>query len=128
MRKIWNLEEHRGKTALIDEFGGRMTYDALNSESNILANRVGHRCLVFALCRNEIGSVLGYTAFINNGIVPVMVNSHLEENLLSNLLSIYQPEFLWIPQDQRDQFPEMACEHEVYDYALLKTEYDKKYL
>ena len=55
MRKIWNLEEHRGKTALIDEFGGRMTYDALNSESNILANRVGHRCLVFALCRNEIG-------------------------------------------------------------------------
>ena len=98
MGKIWNLEDHKGKTALLDEFGKSMTYDVLNSEAYVLAERVGHRCLVFCLCRNEIGSVLGYTAFVNNGIVPVMVNSHLEEALLENLLQTYSPEYIWTPK------------------------------
>ena len=127
MGKIWNLEDYNGKTALVDEYGKSMTYEALDAESNKLTEIMGHRALVFALCRNEIGSVLGYTAFINNGIVPVMVNSHLEENLLENLLNTYKPEFLWIPKDQMAQFAGMSMEYEAYDYALLKTGYDVKY-
>lgn len=127
MNKIWNLEEHKGRTALIDEQGCQMTYEVLNEEAHALAERIGHRCLVFSLCRNETGSVIGYTAFVNNGIVPVMVNSRLEESLLADLLKTYQPEFLWIPQDQREQFPGMACEYEAYHYALLKTGFETKY-
>lgn len=127
MGKIWDLQQHKGKTALIDEFGNQMTYDVLNSEANILSERVGHRCLVFALCRNEIGSVLGYTAFINNRIVPVMVNSHLEEALLQNLLKTYCPEYLWLPKDQVEQFAGMSIEHEAHSYVLMKTGFDVKY-
>lgn len=127
MNKIWDLQQHKGKTALIDEFDNKMTYDVLNSEAYTLAERIGHRCLVFSLCRNEIGSVLGYTAFINNGIVPVMVNSHLEENLLQNLLKTYSPEYLWLPKDQAEQFAGMSIEHEAHNYVLLKTGYEKKY-
>lgn len=127
MSKIWNLKDYKGKTALIDESGCQMAYEVLDDEAYILAERTGHRCLVFSLCRNEIGSVLGYTAFINNGIVPVMVNSHLEENLLVNLLKIYQPEFLWVPEDQREQFPGMISEYEAYHYVLLKTGFKQKY-
>ena len=127
MNKIWDLRQHKGKTALIDEFGNQMTYDVLNSEACILSERIGHRCLVFALCRNEIGSVLGYTAFINNGIVPVMVNSHLEDALLRNLLETYSPEYLWLPKDQEEQFPGMSVEYEAHDYVLLKTCYEKRY-
>ncbi len=127
MSKIWDLQQHKGKTALIDELGNQMNYDVLNSEANILSERIGHRCLVFALCRNEIGSVLGYTAFINNGIVPVMVNSHLEEALLQNLLETYSPEYLWLPKDQVEQFAGMSVEHESHNYVLLKTGYEKKY-
>lgn len=127
MGKIWNLEEHKGKTALIDESGGRLTYDALISETDMLAEKVGRRCLVFALCRNEIGSVIGYTAFINNGIVPVMVSSHLEEELLENLLQTYEPEYLWVPKDQIGQFPGMSVEYEAYGYSLTRTGYGKRY-
>jgi len=127
MGKIWDLEQHKGKTALQDEFGNTMSYDVLNSEAHILAERVGHRCLVFSLCRNEIGSVLGYTAFVNNGIVPVMVNSHLEEMLLENLLKTYSPEYLWVPKDQVKDFSGMEILHEAYEYCLLKTDYEVKY-
>lgn len=127
MGKIWNLDKHKNHTAIADEFGNRMTYDVLHSDSNDLAERIGHRCLVFLLCRNEIGSVLGYTAFINNGIVPVMVNGHLEEVLLENLLRTYQPEYLWVPKDQAGQFCDLSVEYEAYDYVLFKTGYEIQY-
>lgn len=127
MGEIWDLQQHKDKTALIDEFGNQITYDELNSEAHILSEKIGHRCLVFELCKNEIGSVLGYVAFINNGIVPVMVNSHLVEDLLQNLLDTYSPEYLWLPKDQVKQFAGMSVEHEAHNYVLLKTGYAKKY-
>lgn len=127
MGKIWDLKQYKSKIALIDEFGNELSYDVLNSEAYVLAERIGHRCLVFSFCRNEIGSVLGYTAFVNNGIVPVMVNSHLDDVLLENLLQIYRPEYLWAPKDQMEQFAGMVVEHEAYNYILLKTGYEKKY-
>ncbi len=127
MGKIWELDQFSGNTALVDEFGGSMTYGSLNTEAEALAERIGHRCLVFLLCRNEIGSVLGYTAFLNNAIVPVMVSSHLEELLLDNLLRTYMPEYLWVPKNQAVQFSKMAVEYEAYNYVLLKTGFETKY-
>lgn len=127
MNGIWELDRHRGKLAMIDEFGEQMSYDTLISETDALSGRIGHRCLVFSLCRNEIGSVIGYTAFINHGIVPLMLNSHLEETLLDNLLETYSPEYLWVPKDQADRFPGMTAEYETFGYVLLKTGYEKKY-
>ncbi len=127
MNKIWDLEQFKDNTAILDEFHNKLSYGELKEEADNLANRIGRRCLVFCLCRNEIGSVLGYTAFINNGIVPVMVNSHLEEVLLQNLLETYSPEYLWIPKDQIEQFDGMVVVHEAHNYVLLKTDYVKKY-
>ena len=127
MNMIWNLEKHADRTALTDEAGRRMTYAELHTEAGALAEAVGHRCLVFLLCRNAMGSVLGYTAFLNHGIVPVMLNSHLDESLLANLLETYRPEYLWVPEDSAGQFPGMEETCRAREYVLLKTGYDRRY-
>ena len=127
MNRIWDLEQFGKSVAIQDEFGNQVTYEDLNSEARRLAEAVGKRCLVFSLCRNEIGSVAGYVAFLSNGIVPVMLNSHLDEKLLENLLSTYHPSFLWAPEDQTGQFPNTEKVYSAYGYALLKTNYEKTY-
>ena len=127
MSRIWNLCDFKDNIALRDEFGNSLSYGILNSEAYVLAEKVGKRCLVFCLCRNEIGSVLGYVSFINNAIVPVLLNSHLDEGLLNSLMETYQPAYLWAPKDQMAQFPGLSCEHEAYGYVLLKTGYEKRY-
>ena len=58
MNKIWNLTQHQDKLALLDEYGKSMTYAQLCSEASMLAEKIGHRCLVFSLSRKEIGSVI----------------------------------------------------------------------
>lgn len=127
MNYIWDLEQFGKSVAVQDEFGNQIVYDVLNSEAQRLADAVGERCLVFSLCRNEIGSVAGYVGFLSNGIVPVMLNSHLDEALLDNLLSTYHPSFLWVPEDQIGQFPNTENVYSAYGYALLKTNYEKTY-
>ena len=127
MMKIWNPGIYGERTALIEESGSRITYAELNTETEALAEAAGHRCLAFILCRNTIGSVLGYTAFLNHGIVPVMVSSHLDEALLSNLLKTYRPEYLWAPADQAEQFPGTEEVYEARDYALLRTKDGERY-
>lgn len=127
MNRIWDLAQFRNRTAVIDQFGNKLAYEKLDSEARALADTVGRRCLVFCLCRNEIGSLLGYVAFINRGIVPVLLNSSLEEDLLNNLLDTYNPAFLWIPKDQLSQFPDLIVAFKAHDYVLLKTNYGKDY-
>ena len=127
MNRIWDLEQFGKSVAIRDEFGNQIAYDILNSEARRLAEAVGKRCLVFSLCRNEIGSVVGYVGFLSNGIVPVMLNSHLDAALLDNLLATYHPSFLWVPEDQVGQFPNTENVYSAYGYALLKTNYEKTY-
>lgn len=127
MGRIWNFKKYTGKIALVDEFGNQMSYDMLDAEAYDLTEKIGHRCLVFSLCRNEIGSILGYASFINSGIVPVMVSSHLERALLDNLLHTYFPEYLWTPKEMAGQFLGMPVVHEAHNYVLLRTDYTTKY-
>ena len=82
MNNIWDLKAHAGKIAFVDENGENLSYERLKVEAQALAGAIGNRSLVFSLCRNELGSVLGYVSFVNNGIVPAMVNSYLDNKLL----------------------------------------------
>lgn len=127
MGAVWKLEQYGDHIALQDEPGNRLTYSQLRNEADELAGIIGQRCLVFSLCRSEIGSVLGYVAFLQHDIVPVLLNSHLEETLLQHLLDTYAPAFLWVPEDQRDQFGEMDTVYSARQYCLLKTGYGWTY-
>ncbi len=127
MVKIWDLEKYKDNIALLDEFGDFLTYGQLNANANALAETIGHRCVVFCLCSNTIGSVIGYTALLNNGIVSVQVSSHLEEGLLDNLLTTYSPEYLWMPEGNAQAFSDMEIVYSTYGYVLLRTGYEKKH-
>ncbi len=127
MGKIWDFERFSNAIAFEDEYGNTMTYATLDSEAQVLAKKIGNRCLTFILCHNEIGSVLGYLGMVNNAIVPVMLSSHLEERLLADLLKAYCPEYIWLPAEQTMRFSDMEVVHEAYGYVLLRTDYKKKY-
>ena len=124
---MWDFKRFATRAALLADDGGAVTYGELAAVGDALADAVGVRCLVFALCRSEIGSVLGYTAFLEHGIVPVLLNAHLDAALLDALLQSYRPTFLWIPREQAGQFPGMEPVHSAYGYCLLKTGYDRAF-
>ena len=121
---MWDFKQIGGQTAFLDEHGHSFSYDELDKEGTSLVNKICCRCLVFMLCKNTIGCTLGYTAFLNYGIVPVLLNAHLDRTLLNGLLANYLPAYLWVPADQAQTFPDMEEVYSAYDYCLLRTDYE----
>ena len=75
----------------------KATYEELSSFSERIKTHLFDKPLLFALCENTPGSLLGYTAFIANGAVPLMLDAKIDAGLLQDLLNIYQPNFIWLP-------------------------------
>ena len=121
--RVWDLDAFRRDPALIEADGTVLTYGQLADAGQALAQVASGRCLVFALCRNSIGSVVGYTAFLNAGIVPVLLSAHLEPALLNDLLALYRPKYLWVPAAQAGTFVDVRTVYSAYDYCLLRTGY-----
>lgn len=124
---MWNFEDYDQNPAVISEDGSILTYRDLKKENEALKSVIPDRCLVFSLCRNCAGSMIGYTSFINNGTVPLLLDSHLDRELLVNLIQTYQPDYLWIPEDLQTEFVDYHKVYGTYSYILLKTTYQNVY-
>ena len=122
---MWSFDRFGGCIAIIDESGEKTTYADLRSASEMLLSQMNGRALVFNLCANEKGSLLGYVAFLNGGIVPVMLDAALERGLLESLIESYKPDYLWLPQHMVGEFFNCSEVCSVWGYALLKTSYNR---
>lgn len=125
---IWDFETFGSNSAVINQDGTVVSYAGLLSASGRLAQHIPERCLVFNLCANEVGSLLGYVSFLNNRIVPFLVESGLDKALLSSLLKTYRPDFIWCPSRMACGFKSFRPIYHDFDYSLLKTPYNNEYL
>ena len=97
-------------------------YSRLFDVSEKIAGTMPPRSLVFLLCRNTPASIAAYVGFINHGIVPVMIDAVLDEDLLAALIAAYRPTYAWIPAERMASF---QSGHEVLwhdEYVLLDLE------
>lgn len=120
------LGKYEDKIALVGEDGNTITYQELANLSNNLGRIMKKRKLVFVLCKNMPGSVGGYVSFLSQGIVPLLLSAEINRGLLENLLSIYQPSYLYLPKQISQEFNEMEVLYEEYEYCLLRTDYTEK--
>lgn len=124
---MWNFGKFKDRVAIITEQGEKITYAKLNEHCNNLTKHITSRCLVFHLCSNEIGSLVGYVGFLQAKIVPLMLRADLDIALLKNMIDIYLPKYINVPNSMAEKLP---CLQKVYsnlNYTLLKTDFDKFY-
>ncbi len=116
---MWKFEGFRDNTAVIDEHGQQLSYAELRYEGRMLCQQADGRCLVFCLCQNVLGSFLGYTAFLNGGVVPAMLPADMDPALFSALYEAYKPKYVWAPKafDLEDG----CLRYERFGYRLFQT-------
>ncbi len=99
-----------------------ITYREIIDFSKQIKKKIPERSLVFSLCRNEEASVLGYVSFIINRTVPLLLDASIEKKTLENLIKIYKPNFLWIPNDIVNKFNFEDIVFSELGYSLLRIE------
>ena len=55
-----------------------------------------------------------------------MLNSDLNYEMLENLISTYNPEYLWIPTKDKKLINQGNLVLNIYDYSLIKLSFNKK--
>ena len=124
---MWNFEHDSSRIALIDDQGMSITYAEMCAAEEEIYSKINRRCLVFVLCENRIGSIIGYASFINSRVVPVLLNSKMEKSLLLRLLEIYKPSYIWMPSDSELDDLHVSSIFKKWGYILSRTEYDLNY-
>lgn len=119
-----HLDSHEPeKTAIKDDSGHLLSYADVCETIKAFSGLQLPRCVIFCLCENSAGSLLGYLAFENNGQVPLLLSSGLDNELRQNLENTYQPNYYWIPEGKTEEIGGEKI-FEAYGYALLKTGYE----
>ena len=115
------IERHEpNKVAVKDNNNDVLTYGELVTEVETFSKLIVPRSIVFDLCKNTVGSLVGYLGFINGDAVPLALSSKIENGLLESLINEYVPAYLWLPTEQANNFP-YEVSFEKYGYTLLKT-------
>lgn len=124
---MWNFKKYADHIAAISDQGNSITYNQLDISSKELVENIKSRSLVFSLCTNSIGSVVGYAGFINHNIVPLLLDSNLDFELLQYLIDTYKPAYLWIPVSMNDRFCEFESIYTDFNYTLMKTNFQNEF-
>ena len=106
--------------AIVDGDGLRITYGDLLSFTELFAQKVASRELIFVITENCGGACAGYVAALSNGIVPLMLSHTLNKELLSDLMQTYHPAYLWAPADYEME-QDYPTEFTYWGYKLMNT-------
>ena len=83
----------------ITDSGDRITLGDLNAAAERLEKAVGGHRLVFLLCANTPGCLLGYLSCLKAGVAPLLLDAHITPDLLKRLIDVYRPGFFYVPGD-----------------------------
>lgn len=113
------LNKYINNIAIIDDNDFELTYKDLFSLSDSLNKHLSERSLVFTLCENTIGSMIGYFSFLNNRHVQLMLDATIDSIRLQNLISIYNPNYLWAPNSLLEQFFNSKIVYSNWNFSLI---------
>lgn len=122
--ELFGLRERGPEELLaVEDGGGRVLCGELFAAGEGLARAGCRRELVFVLCENTAGTLLGYLGCLLCGAVPLLLDAHTSPQLLRGLAEVYRPAFYLVPRDlpaqSRAQLPQAAPVLELRDRVLL---------
>ena len=117
-----NIDKHnKNKIAIKDDSEHIVTYGDIVAITKELSEKKIPRSIIFCLCENCVGSLVGYIAFENNLQVPLLLSAKMDVELRNKLDQIYLPSYYWIPKEMKKEVSGNII-YEIYDYILVKTQ------
>lgn len=122
---MWDLKKYSNNIAVIEDNGQKTTYAQLENYCANFASYIPERSLIFNLCSNTLGGLIGYIGSLNNNIVPLMLDKDIDTELLKQFIQQYDPDYIWGPKEQVSRFDGkiVFCD---WGYGLIKRKTQKQ--
>ena len=114
-----SAEKYAQNIALFSDNDQIIRYSDILNFSDRLKKNIEVRSLVFCLCENTIGSLIGYFSFMSNGTVPLMLDASIDQVMLNSLIKIYEPNYLWINNSLLNSYANFEVKYTEFNYSLV---------
>lgn len=119
---IFNIDKKPSSSiAIMDDSQSQIAYGELANQINVIKGILPKRELVFCLCENKVGSLLGLLSLYDNKDVCLLLSSHIDRGLLKALCATYSPSYMWIPTELVAEFGYEEV-YSTFGSSLCKTE------
>ena len=118
---ILNIDRRPAKAiAAIDSYGNNLTYGELVLFSKEIEQFIPERSVVFISAVNNVGGIAWSIGSLNAGVVPLLLNAHIDKDLYQHLYTIYTPQYICVLESDSKNynFTQVAS---AYGYVLFKT-------
>lgn len=118
-----NLQRFGKNTAIITPEREKVSYEKFLLEADRLTEFMEPRKLMFLICSNTLEAVEGYIGCLRKRVVPVLINDGIEDELLLNLVQLYQPAYVYGATNRLNRIPEFTHEEVLStnrSYSLCK--------
>lgn len=115
-------KEYANNTAVILEDGTYYSYSTLQNEVEKIVPFLKKGSLAFCLCKNSVGSLIGYLSFLQSSVPAIMLDGDKNIDTILSLIDVYQPQYLWLPTSRVMEFVGASIVVTIEDYTLLRYE------
>ncbi len=119
---LFDFKKYAKRTACITEDNKTYTYDELEQLCREFAQNISERSLIFVVCSNTIGSLVGYVSAMKNGHVSLLLGKDVAREDVKRLCKKYLPSYLWMPEELADVWDMGVVVWRRWNYVLVSTQ------
>lgn len=119
---MFDFSSFLSRVACVTQYGEMYRYEDLSMLSNELSKYLQPHSLIFILCSNTVGSLIGYLSSFKANSASLLLNREIDRSLLTNLIDMYLPTYLWVPDEMVSECFEWKYCCSSHGYSLLKLE------
>ncbi len=120
-----DIDRYSQNIAIIED-DNQITYDLLIEKSDEIGSSINGNGLIFYVCMNTFESIAGYIGFLRHKHTMVLIDYQIDHELFLNLLSAYQPHYIYLPLQSNLTKESFESCWEGEKYKLIRTQYDTK--
>lgn len=118
--QMFGIDRYGDNLSFISENGEKLTYRQLNDNVDSVSAVIKPHRMGLILCKNDIGSILGYLSFLNSDSPALLIDGDKSNDALKLILDTYNPQYLWVPEKREGDFNgEVTLRNN--GYSLIET-------
>jgi long-chain acyl-CoA synthetase len=116
------FQRYSSRTLFRCDDGTHFTYGSVLDLSLLPAIQDANGQIVFCLCANVPGALLGYLGLVSAGAVPVMLSATISPSQLAGLLERYRPAYIWLHEARSREINGAVHVFSEWSHCLLAFE------
>ena len=121
------IEKFGSNICFIDENKKKVLYNNVFKKSETLCKNLQSRNLIVVLAENQTEFIVGYMGFFRKGLVQMLLDSKITNNLLKDIIKTYVPKYIFLPTHRKDDIENYEVMNKMNNYVLLKLNKDNFY-